>query len=109
MKLVSPLLIAAALLCGHAIAADAPAKKPNIIVLFTDDQGYADLSIHGNKDYQTPHLDSLARNGVQIFPGGVPIYRGATLVGAIGVSGDGVDQDDMIAFLGVHDAGRAVL
>ena len=43
-------------------------------------------------------------NGLQIFPGGVPIYRGETLVGAIGVSGDGVDQDDMIAFLGVHDA-----
>lgn len=46
----------------------------------------------------------LARNGIQIFPGGVPIYRGDTLVGAIGVSGDGVDQDDMIAFLGLHNA-----
>lgn len=44
-------------------------------------------------------------NGTQIFPGSVPIYRGAQLVGAIGVSGDGVDQDDMIAFLGVHEAG----
>jgi uncharacterized protein GlcG (DUF336 family) len=41
-------------------------------------------------------------NGLQIFPGSVPIYRGNTLVGALGVSGDGVDQDDMIAFLGVH-------
>jgi len=41
-------------------------------------------------------------NGLQIFPGSVPIYRGGTLVGAIGVSGDGVDQDDMIAFLGLH-------
>jgi uncharacterized protein GlcG (DUF336 family) len=41
-------------------------------------------------------------NGLQIFPGSVPIYRGSTLVGAIGVSGDGVDQDDMIAFLGLH-------
>jgi uncharacterized protein GlcG (DUF336 family) len=40
-------------------------------------------------------------NGLQIFPGSVPIYRGNTLVGALGVSGDGVDQDDMIAFLGV--------
>ncbi len=47
-------------------------------------------------------------NGLQIFPGSVPIYRGATLVGAVGVSGDGVDQDDMIAFLGVHDAGQAL-
>jgi len=43
-------------------------------------------------------------NGTQIFPGSVPIYRGAQLVGAIGVSGDGVDQDDMIGFLGVHNA-----
>jgi uncharacterized protein GlcG (DUF336 family) len=44
------------------------------------------------------------RNGIQIFPGAVPIYRGADLVGAIGVSGDGVDQDDMIAALGLKHA-----
>ena len=44
------------------------------------------------------------RNGAQIFPGGVPIYRGEALAGAIGVSGDGVDQDDMIAYLGVRNA-----
>ncbi len=47
-------------------------------------------------------------NGLQIFPGGVPIYRGSQLVGGIGVSGDGVDQDDMIAFLGLHRAGLAL-
>jgi uncharacterized protein GlcG (DUF336 family) len=52
-----------------------------------------------------PGLAKL-RNGVQIFPGGVPIYRGGTLVGAIGVSGDGVDQDDMVAYLGVENAAR---
>ena len=46
-----------------------------------------------------------AANGIQIFPGSVPIYRGDTLLGGIGVSGDGIDQDDMIAFLGVHNAG----
>ncbi len=46
-------------------------------------------------------------NGTQIFPGSVPIYRGAQLIGGIGVSGDGVDQDDMIAFLGVHEAAQA--
>ncbi len=43
-------------------------------------------------------------NGIQIFPGGVPIYRGAQLVGGIGVSGDGIEQDDMVAFLGLHNA-----
>ena len=49
----------------------------------------------------------LLENGIQIFPGSVPIYRGSTLIGGIGVSGDGVDQDDMIAFLSVHLAGEA--
>ena len=45
-------------------------------------------------------------NGIQIFPGSVPIYRGNAFMGAIGISGDGVDQDDMIAFLGLANAGR---
>jgi len=47
-------------------------------------------------------------NGLQIFPGSVPIYRGSVLVGGIGVSGDGVDQDDMIAFLGLEHAVEAL-
>jgi hypothetical protein len=38
----------------------------------------------------------------------VPIYRGNQLVGAIGISGDGIDQDDMIAFLGTHNAAARV-
>lgn len=49
-----------------------------------------------------------ADNGIQIFPGGVPIYRNGRLVGAVGVSGDGVDQDDMIAFLGITRAARGL-
>ena len=48
----------------------------------------------------------LAEPGIQIFPGAVPIFRGNTLVGAIGVSGDGIDQDDMIGFLGANNAGK---
>jgi uncharacterized protein GlcG (DUF336 family) len=48
------------------------------------------------------------QNGLQIFPGGVPIYRGTRLIGAIGVSGDGIDQDDMISFLGTHNAASRV-
>ena len=52
--------------------------------------------------------NSKLKNGIQIFPGGVPIYRNNQLVGGIGVSGDGVDQDDMVAFLGLANAGRAL-
>jgi uncharacterized protein GlcG (DUF336 family) len=42
------------------------------------------------------------KNGVQIFAGSVPIYRGSTLIGAVGVSGDGIDQDDLIAAGGAN-------
>ncbi len=42
-------------------------------------------------------------NGVTIFPGGFPLYRNGQLVGAIGVSGDGVDQDDLVAASGTVD------
>lgn len=52
-----------------------------------------------------PALGGRLRNGLQIFPGAVPLYRGHTLVGAIGVSGDGIDQDDAVAFLGASRKG----
>jgi len=48
---------------------------------------------------------SMATNGIQIFPGGMPVYRASALIGAVGVSGDGVDQDDMVAFLGLANSG----
>jgi uncharacterized protein GlcG (DUF336 family) len=42
-------------------------------------------------------------NGITIFPGGFPLYRNGVLIGAIGVSGDGVDQDDIVGASGTHD------
>jgi len=42
-------------------------------------------------------------NGITIFPGGFPLYRNGQLIGAIGVSGDGVDQDDIVAASGTVD------
>lgn len=41
--------------------------------------------------------DATDGDGLAIFPGGIPLYIGGVLVGGIGVSGDGVDQDDYIA------------
>jgi len=39
-------------------------------------------------------------NGITIFPGGFPIYRNGALIGAVGVSGDGIDQDDLVSASG---------
>ena len=51
----------------------------------------------------TPNNVTRLANGLQIFAGSVPIYRNSTLVGALGVSGDGIDQDDLVSFLGVQN------
>jgi uncharacterized protein GlcG (DUF336 family) len=42
-------------------------------------------------------------NGITIFPGGFPLYRNGVMIGAIGISGDGVDQDDIVGASGTHD------
>jgi uncharacterized protein GlcG (DUF336 family) len=41
-------------------------------------------------------------NGIQIFAGSVPLYKNGVLVGAIGISGDGIDQDDLIGAAGAN-------
>ena len=41
-------------------------------------------------------------NGIQIFAGSTPLYKNGVLVGAIGVSGDGIDQDDLISAAGAN-------
>lgn len=71
-------------LAGFAQAAD---SRPNIIVIYTDDHGHADLGVQGIvQDIKTPHLDALARrgvvarNGYSTAPQCVP-SRGGLMVG----------------------------
>ncbi len=47
--------------CGEPLAG----SRPNIILILTDDQGYGDLSAHGNPVLKTPHLDRLHREGAR--------------------------------------------
>src|SRR5687768_17606625 len=73
------------LTASAAFAGPLAGKKPNIIFLITDDQGYGDLSCHGNPVLQTPHLDRLHREGVrfrdfQVSPTCAPT-RAALLTG----------------------------
>ena len=52
------------------LRAEVSAVKPNIILIFTDDHGYADLSCQGYaKDVRTPHIDRLAKEGVRFTDG----------------------------------------
>ncbi len=65
-RFVSFCLLAAFLLlpaCGRAAE---PTRKPNILLVITDDQGYGDLGVHGNPRIKTPNLDRLARQGVEL-------------------------------------------
>ncbi len=50
--------------CAVADQAAAPAR-PNVLLIISDDQGYGDLSLHGNANVRTPNLDRLATNGIQ--------------------------------------------
>ncbi len=47
---------------SHSNAADST-TKPNIVIIFTDDQGYADVGVFGAKGFTTPNLDKLAAEG----------------------------------------------
>ena len=49
-----------------ARGAAAPRRKPNVILFYSDDQGYADLGCFGSRDIRTPHLDALAKAGARL-------------------------------------------
>lgn len=57
------------------LQAQSQTARPNIIYIMADDLGYADLSCYGRNDYQTPHLDKLASQGVKFMNA----YAGAPL------------------------------
>ncbi len=56
--------IVLALLSQPAVAADSP-RSPNIVIIFTDDQGYGDVGCYGAKGFATPNLDRMAREGIR--------------------------------------------
>ncbi len=70
MKTASLIVLLCLVSCSVAAAKTGQAAKPNIIVIYTDDHGYADLSCQGVfPDVRTPHIDALAKAGVRMTSG----------------------------------------
>jgi arylsulfatase A-like enzyme len=59
------LLAASALLSGLCTTETFAARRPNVVLVFIDDMGWADFSCFGNKDATTPNIDALAKEGIR--------------------------------------------
>ena len=59
-------LIPVALVMATAVASGSAQTKPNVILIMTDDMGYADIGSYGSSDIRTPNIDTLARDGVRL-------------------------------------------
>ena len=85
VALLLVLCLQVSLTLSTAFSADSP-RQPNIVLIVSDDQGYADLGCLGQNEIKTPHLDRLAREGVRLtdfyvsWPACTP-SRGSILTG----------------------------
>ena len=50
---------------GGWIGSTLAAERPNIVLIFADDQGYGDVGVYGAQGYQTPNLDRMAAEGLK--------------------------------------------
>ncbi len=67
MRLTIPCLILTALLgCGGGEAPAPEGQRPNVVLVMTDDQGWAQLGMRGDDVLKTPHLDALAAESVEL-------------------------------------------
>ncbi|QGJ71967.1 N-acetylgalactosamine 6-sulfate sulfatase [Planctomycetales bacterium 10988] len=65
----TPLLLLNFLILGSLWLEANSAEKPNILVILTDDQGYADIGVHGLTSVSTPNMDRLAEEGISCTQG----------------------------------------
>ena len=63
MKPLFAAIVSMLLLTGFSAQS---ADHPNFVVIFTDDQGYGDLSCFGGKHVQTPRIDQMAKEGAKL-------------------------------------------
>ena len=70
IRLRFALVMLTALLCTQQpLFAQGKAKRPNILIILSDDVGYAEYGFQGSKDIPTPNIDSIAKNGIRFTQG----------------------------------------
>jgi uncharacterized protein GlcG (DUF336 family) len=83
-------------LTGRLVGAPQPASAFDSVLGFD--------AFNPQTNFRDP-TNVLNQNGIVFFPGSAPLYRAGSLVGGFGVSGDGVDQDDVVTFAGAVNFG----
>src|SRR5450759_3214183 len=63
MKPLHAFFLTLTLAVGPVLTLTAESRLPNIVIVFTDDQGYADVGVFGARGFKTPNLDRLATEG----------------------------------------------
>ncbi len=68
MHRIHLLLLGFATLCSlvGSTSVSAQSNRPNVVVILSDDQGWGDLSLHGNPNLKTPNIDAMARDGAEL-------------------------------------------
>jgi uncharacterized protein GlcG (DUF336 family) len=81
-----------------ANGADINPASPEPASAFQSVLGYD--AFHPQTNFRDKSTPVANQNGVVFFPGSAPLYKNGVLIGGLGVSGDGVDQDDVVTYLG---------
>ena len=66
MRVATAFVVIAAFAAAAAAAPEPAGRRPNVLLIITDDQGFGDLGVHANPVIRTPHLDRLAAEGVRL-------------------------------------------
>ena len=66
MKKIIPLILLSVVIVCCRQKQGEKSKPPNVVIIFTDDQGYNDVGCFGASDIQTPHLDKMAKEGIRL-------------------------------------------
>ena len=66
MRIRTTLALALLLSTSSVTGQQSPTGRPNVVLIMTDDAGYADTGSYGAPDIRTPNIDSLARDGVRL-------------------------------------------